>query len=155
MWIKERLRLTPAELAGMGVWLSLPWTVKMVFGQLVDSVPIFGSPAAVLHPDRSRVYPVRVDHAGRCGRRIGRVRSTGRLYILECRPAVGSSRLAVGAEAAGAGSDFTLSAGWYESCSGGVGVYAQAGTVNAPIVSCSRYYCSLHSSSPRCRRKRA
>lgn len=43
MWIKERLTLTPAELAGMGVWLSLPWTVKMVFGQLVDSVPIFGS----------------------------------------------------------------------------------------------------------------
>jgi hypothetical protein len=43
MWIKERLTLTPAELAGIGVWLSLPWTVKMVFGELVDSVPIFGS----------------------------------------------------------------------------------------------------------------
>ena len=25
------------------MWLSLPWTVKMVFGELVDSVPIFGS----------------------------------------------------------------------------------------------------------------
>jgi BT1 family len=43
MWIKERLTLSPAELAGIGVWLSLPWTVKMVFGELVDSVPIFGS----------------------------------------------------------------------------------------------------------------
>lgn len=43
MWIKENLTLTPAELAGIGVWLSLPWTVKMVFGQLVDSLPIFGS----------------------------------------------------------------------------------------------------------------
>src|SRR6478735_4796691 len=43
MWIKERLTLTPAELAGIAVWLSLPWTMKMVFGQLVDSVPIFGS----------------------------------------------------------------------------------------------------------------
>src|SRR3954452_22609636 len=43
MWIKERLTLTPAELAGIGVWLSLPWTVKMVFGELVDSVPMFGS----------------------------------------------------------------------------------------------------------------
>ncbi|MPZ54921.1 MAG: hypothetical protein GEU91_00195 [Rhizobiales bacterium] len=43
MWIKERLTLNPAELAGIGVWLTLPWTVKMVFGQLVDSVPIFGS----------------------------------------------------------------------------------------------------------------
>jgi hypothetical protein len=43
MWIKESLRLSPAELASIGVWLGLPWTVKMVFGQLVDSVPIFGS----------------------------------------------------------------------------------------------------------------
>jgi hypothetical protein len=47
MWIKERLTLTPAELAGIGVWLSLPWTVKMVFGELVDSVPIFGSQRTV------------------------------------------------------------------------------------------------------------
>lgn len=43
IWIKERLSLTPAELAGIGVWLGLPWTVKMVFGELVDTVAIFGS----------------------------------------------------------------------------------------------------------------
>src|SRR5712672_3249622 len=43
MWIKERLTLNPADLAGIAVWLSLPWTVKMVFGELVDCVPIFGS----------------------------------------------------------------------------------------------------------------
>jgi BT1 family len=43
VWIKERLTLSPAELAGIAVWLSLPWTTKMVFGELVDSVPIFGS----------------------------------------------------------------------------------------------------------------
>ena len=43
MWIKEQLKLDPSELASIGVWLSLPWTVKMVFGELVDSVPIFGS----------------------------------------------------------------------------------------------------------------
>ena len=43
MWIKEQLRLSPSDLASIGVWLSLPWTVKMVFGELVDSVPIFGS----------------------------------------------------------------------------------------------------------------
>jgi len=43
MWIKEELALAPAELAGIGVWLSLPWTIKMVFGHLVDSVPLFGS----------------------------------------------------------------------------------------------------------------
>lgn len=39
-WIKEALTLTPAELAAIG---ALPWTIKMVFGQLVDSVPILGS----------------------------------------------------------------------------------------------------------------
>jgi MFS family permease len=43
MWVKESLTLSPAELAGIGVWLTLPWTIKMVFGQLVDSVPLFGS----------------------------------------------------------------------------------------------------------------
>lgn len=43
LWVKESLTLSPAELAGLGVWLTLPWTIKMVFGQLVDGVPIFGS----------------------------------------------------------------------------------------------------------------
>jgi MFS family permease len=43
LWVKEQLSLSPAELASIGVWLTLPWTVKMVFGQLVDSVPFFGS----------------------------------------------------------------------------------------------------------------
>lgn len=43
LWIKEQLTLTPSDLAGIGVWLTLPWTVKMVFGELVDCVPIFGS----------------------------------------------------------------------------------------------------------------
>jgi BT1 family len=42
-WIKESLTLSAVELAGIGVWLTLPWTVKMVFGELVDTVPIFGS----------------------------------------------------------------------------------------------------------------
>jgi MFS family permease len=43
LWIKESLSLTPSQLAGVGVWLALPWTVKMVFGELVDTVPILGS----------------------------------------------------------------------------------------------------------------
>jgi hypothetical protein len=43
-WVKKALTLTPAELATLNVWLTLPWTVKMVFGALVDSVPILGSP---------------------------------------------------------------------------------------------------------------
>ncbi len=43
LWIKESLSFTPSQLAGISVWLTLPWTVKMVFGELVDTVPIFGS----------------------------------------------------------------------------------------------------------------
>jgi hypothetical protein len=42
-WIKKNLTLTPAELASLSVWLTLPWTIKMVFGELVDAVPVFGS----------------------------------------------------------------------------------------------------------------
>ena len=55
-WIKEKLTLTPSELAGIGVWLTLPWTVKMVFGELVDCVPILGLAAAGLYPDRRVVH---------------------------------------------------------------------------------------------------
>ena len=42
-WIKKAPTWTPAELSSLAVWLSLPWTVKMVFGELVDTVPLFGS----------------------------------------------------------------------------------------------------------------
>jgi hypothetical protein len=42
-WIKNSLTLTPAELAAIAVWLNVPWTVKMVFGELVDTVPVLGS----------------------------------------------------------------------------------------------------------------
>lgn len=42
-WIKSALTLTPSELASLSVWLTLPWTIKMVFGELVDAVPVFGS----------------------------------------------------------------------------------------------------------------
>ena len=42
-WIKEALTFTPAELASIAVWLTLPWTIKMVFGQLADAVPVSGS----------------------------------------------------------------------------------------------------------------
>lgn len=42
-WIKQALTMTPADLAALGVWLTLPWTIKMVFGQIVDSVPLLGS----------------------------------------------------------------------------------------------------------------
>jgi hypothetical protein len=42
-WVKQALSWTPAELASLAVWFSLPWTVKMVFGELVDTVPLLGS----------------------------------------------------------------------------------------------------------------
>jgi hypothetical protein len=42
-WVKQALTLTPADLAKLGVWLALPWAMKMVFGELVDAVPILGS----------------------------------------------------------------------------------------------------------------
>jgi MFS family permease len=42
-WIKSSLTWTPAELAALAVWFTLPWTIKMVFGELVDTVPLFGS----------------------------------------------------------------------------------------------------------------
>ena len=47
-WIKKALTLTPATLAQLGVWLTLPWAIKMVFGELVDTIAILGS--------RRRVY---------------------------------------------------------------------------------------------------
>jgi MFS family permease len=42
-WVKNSLTLTPSEIAAIAVWLNVPWTIKMVFGQFVDSVPIAGS----------------------------------------------------------------------------------------------------------------
>lgn len=42
-WIKNALTWTPAELASLAIWFTLPWTIKMVFGELVDTVPLFGS----------------------------------------------------------------------------------------------------------------
>lgn len=42
-WEKKGLTLTPADLARLGVWLALPWAIKMVFGELVDTVALMGS----------------------------------------------------------------------------------------------------------------
>jgi MFS family permease len=42
-WIRKALTWSPAELAALSVWFTLPWTIKMVFGALVDSVPLLGS----------------------------------------------------------------------------------------------------------------
>ncbi len=42
-WVKDTLDMTAADLAELGIWLTVPWTVKMIFGQMVDSINIFGS----------------------------------------------------------------------------------------------------------------
>jgi hypothetical protein len=42
-WVRERLGLSPAALLALAAWLTVPWTLKMVFGHLVDTVPILGS----------------------------------------------------------------------------------------------------------------
>jgi len=42
-WVRKSLTLSAAELAAVAVWMNVPWTIKMVFGQFVDSVPILGS----------------------------------------------------------------------------------------------------------------
>jgi hypothetical protein len=63
-WVKRDLTYTPAELASLSVWFTLPWTIKMVFGELVDTVPLLSSQRACVRrrrPDRRRFR-----HA-RCG----------------------------------------------------------------------------------------
>ena len=40
---KDALKLTPADVAEIGFWLGLPWSMKMVVGVSSDSYPIFGS----------------------------------------------------------------------------------------------------------------
>ena len=42
-WVKDTLDMSASDLAELAVWLGVPWTVKMIFGSLVDSVNIFGS----------------------------------------------------------------------------------------------------------------
>ncbi|MDD5405450.1 MAG: hypothetical protein PHE73_00755 [Sulfurovaceae bacterium] len=42
-WVKNSLDLSAQALISLGVWLTVPWTIKMIFGQMVDSIPIFGS----------------------------------------------------------------------------------------------------------------
>jgi MFS family permease len=47
-FVKDRLSLSAEMLVTILVWVQVPWSIKPVFGQLVDSVPLFGS--------RRRVY---------------------------------------------------------------------------------------------------
>ncbi len=40
---KDALKLTPADVAELGFWLGLPWSMKMVVGVSADAFPLFGS----------------------------------------------------------------------------------------------------------------
>ena len=42
-FIKKELGLSAVELIELSFWIMIPWSIKMIFGQLVDSVSIFGS----------------------------------------------------------------------------------------------------------------
>ncbi len=42
-WVKEHLNLSAENLISLSVWLTVPWTIKMIFGQMVDSFAPFGS----------------------------------------------------------------------------------------------------------------
>jgi hypothetical protein len=42
-WVRTSLTWSPADLAALAFWFNLPWVIKMVFGELVDTVPLFGS----------------------------------------------------------------------------------------------------------------
>jgi hypothetical protein len=42
-WVPERLGLSAADLIALSAWLAVPWTLKMRFGHMVDTVPVFGS----------------------------------------------------------------------------------------------------------------
>jgi len=42
-WQKEHLSLSADQLLMISVWVMTPWTIKMVFGQFVDGVKLFGN----------------------------------------------------------------------------------------------------------------
>src|SRR5262245_34768352 len=42
-WVRSSLTWSPADLAALAFWFNLPWVIKMVFGELVDTVPLLGS----------------------------------------------------------------------------------------------------------------
>ena len=53
-WIKKSLTLSASELAALGVWLTLPWTIKMVFGR-VSQTPSAASSEALSEIGRAHV----------------------------------------------------------------------------------------------------
>ncbi len=73
-WVKEALTFTPAELAAIAVWLTLPWTIKMVFGQLADFGADHGLATPGLCVHRRESGRLGHDHSCRRRRRLDRIR---------------------------------------------------------------------------------
>ena len=42
-FMKDVVSLTAAQLISLGIWTGLPWSIKMVFGAMIDGIPIFGN----------------------------------------------------------------------------------------------------------------
>ncbi len=42
-WIKNNLSISAVEVISIGVWSILPWSMKIIFGQMLDSLRIIGS----------------------------------------------------------------------------------------------------------------
>lgn len=42
-FVKNQLTLSADALIGLSIWISLPWSIKMVFGSIIDGIPILGN----------------------------------------------------------------------------------------------------------------
>jgi len=42
-FVKNHLTLSAEALIGLAIWTQLPWSIKMVFGSIIDGVPLFKS----------------------------------------------------------------------------------------------------------------
>lgn len=42
-FLKDSVSLEASQLVAISIWSALPWSIKMVFGALIDGVPLFGS----------------------------------------------------------------------------------------------------------------
>ena len=42
-WFKNQLDLTQAQIIAITIWIAIPWSMKIIIAQLIDSVKLFGS----------------------------------------------------------------------------------------------------------------
>jgi hypothetical protein len=81
-WLRKELTLSAEAMAKLGAWLTLPWAMKMVFGELVDTVTLFGSRRrAYVYLGASLIGLGLLLLAGAAGKWIG-VAAPERIYIV-------------------------------------------------------------------------